>query len=122
MTSGARPTSPAGTSGTNGADKPQVASLVAVSVEDLADRRSVRYMREIIAMCLLGLLFGLVALAFIALLADTGGEAADKRFAHLKSLLDVLVGPLITLASSAIGFYFGTQVSSPRTGGSGGDR
>lgn len=108
--------------GANGTDKPQVASLVAVSVEDLADRRSVRYMREIIAMCLLGLLFGLVALAFIALLADTGGDAADKRFAHLKSLLDVLLGPLITLASSAIGFYFGTQISVSKAGGAEGDK
>lgn len=65
--------------------------------------------REIIAVWLLGLLCVVVGLAFTAYFLDYDSVPAEKRFANLKTLLDVLVGPIITLLSSAIGFYFGSR-------------
>jgi hypothetical protein len=100
-----------------GIAKPRSASLPSILVEDLADRRSARGMREIIAVWLIGLLCAVVGLAFVALLADPQVEAADKRFQHLKSLLDVVLGPVVTLVSSTIGFYFGTQLAQPKGDG-----
>ncbi len=99
--------------------KPVSAHIDAVLVEDIADRRSARSMREIIAVWLVGLLCAVVALAFVALFLDPEGDALDKRFQHLKALLDVVLGPVVTLVSSAIGFYFGTQVAQPKGSGSG---
>lgn len=65
--------------------------------------------REIIAVWLLGLLCAIVGLAFTAYFLTLDGVAPDKRFENLKTLLDVLVGPILTLLSSAIGFYFGAR-------------
>ena len=82
--------------------------------------------REVIAVWLLGLLCVVVGLAFTAYFLDYDAVPPDKRFNNLKSLLDVLIGPIITLLSSAIGFYFGSRTAEtrvPRTpdqsGGSG---
>jgi outer membrane protein OmpA-like peptidoglycan-associated protein len=54
-----------------------------------------------------------VVLSFATLLA-IGVKNGFKPdfFLQLKALLDVLVGPVITLLSSAIGFYFGYQQGS----------
>lgn len=79
------------------------------------DRRSQRGMREIIAVWLIALLFLIICLAFTAVFLDDDPTMLDKRFQHLKSLLDVIIGPVATLLSSAIGFYFGMQVSQGRT-------
>ena len=67
--------------------------------------------RELIAVWLLGLLCAVVALAFTAYFVDHDTTDPKERFAQLKTLLDVLVGPIITLLSSAIGFYFGSRTA-----------
>lgn len=79
------------------------------------DRRSHRGMREFIAVWLIALLFLIISLAFTAVFLDDDPTMLDKRFQHLKSLLDVIIGPVSTLLSSAIGFYFGMQVNNGRT-------
>lgn len=65
--------------------------------------------RQTITLWLIGLLCAIVGLTFVALFArgvSTG--FTDKEFFHeLKQVLDVLVGPVITLLASAVGFYFG---------------
>lgn len=78
------------------------------------DRRSHRGMREFIAVWLIALLFLIISLAFTAVFLDDDPAMLDKRFQHLKSLLDVIIGPVSTLLSSAIGFYFGMQVNQSR--------
>lgn len=83
------------------------------------DHRSQRGMREAITVWLLGLLCVVVGLAFTALLLDEDPTLADQRFAHLKTLLDVVVGPIVTLLSSVIGFYFGLQSARDAAAGSG---
>lgn len=75
------------------------------------DRRSQRGMREIITVWLIALFFLVICLAFTAIFLDDDPGLLDKRFLHLKSLLDVIIGPVATLLSSAIGFYFGMQAS-----------
>lgn len=79
--------------------------------EDIADQWSARTMRETLALWLVGLLCAVVALAFTALLLDQDSALLDQRFKLLKSLLDVLVGPIVTLLSTVLGFYFGTQAA-----------
>ena len=79
--------------------------------------------REIIAVWLLGLLCAIVGLAFTGYFLTLDGTDVQKRFENLKALLDVLVGPIITLLSSAIGFYFGSRSAqgNGRGGGSSSD-
>ena len=65
--------------------------------------------RQTITLWLLGLLCAIVALSFVALFARGASTGfTDKAFfSELKQVLDVLVGPVITLLASAVGFYFG---------------
>lgn len=65
--------------------------------------------RQIITLWLIGLLCAIVGLTFVALFARGASTGfTDKEFFHeLKQVLDVLVGPVITLLASAVGFYFG---------------
>lgn len=65
--------------------------------------------RQTITLWLIGLLCAIVSLTFVALFARGAASGfADKDFfQELKQVLDVLVGPIITLLASAIGFYFG---------------
>ena len=65
--------------------------------------------RQTITLWLIGLLCVIVALTFVALFARgaSSGFGGATFFQELKSVLDVLVGPIITLLASAIGFYFG---------------
>lgn len=66
--------------------------------------------RQIITLWLIGLFCVLITLAFAALfMVGLKSGFNDDFFTKLKSLLDVLLGPVITLLSSAIGFYFGYQ-------------
>lgn len=74
---------------------------------DQKDQRT----REIIAIWLIGLLCTLVGLTFTAFFLTYESMVPDKRFENLKSLLDVLLGPIITLLSSVIGFYFGSRTA-----------
>lgn len=65
--------------------------------------------RQTITLWLIGLLCAIVSLTFVALFARGAatGFTDEKFFTELKQVLDVLVGPVITLLASAIGFYFG---------------
>ena len=66
--------------------------------------------RQIITLWLIGLFCVLIVLAFAALFMIGLKSGFNQGFFEkLKSLLDVLLGPVITLLSSAIGFYFGYQ-------------
>ncbi len=85
------------------------------------DQRSHRGMREIITVWLLALLCAVVALAFIAVFVDDDVVQLDRRFVHLKNLLDVVLGPVVTLLSSVIGFYFGSQAAQQQRGGGAGN-
>lgn len=65
--------------------------------------------RQTITLWLIGLLCAIVSLTFVALFARGAatGFTDPAFFQELKQVLDVLVGPVITLLASAIGFYFG---------------
>lgn len=65
--------------------------------------------RQTITLWLIGLLCAIVSLTFVALFARgaASGFTHEGFFQELKQVLDVLVGPVITLLASAIGFYFG---------------
>jgi hypothetical protein len=69
--------------------------------------------RQIITLWLIGLLCVIVAFAFVALFARGASSGFTDRqfFLELKQVLDVLVGPVITLLASAVGFYFGSKQS-----------
>ena len=67
--------------------------------------------REIIALWLVGLLCSIVALAFVGLFFVERASDQKLAFENLKAVLDVLVGPIVTLLSSAIGFYFGSRTA-----------
>jgi hypothetical protein len=101
--------------GSGWANSVQVADTDAFR-DSYQDRRSQRGMREIIAVWLIALLFLVIGLAFTALFLDDEVALIDRRFQHLKSLLDVIIGPVATLLSSAIGFYFGIQASQSKAG------
>lgn len=86
-----------------------------ISRDSYHDRRSQRGMREIITVWLIALFFLVIGLAFTTLFLDDDVALIDRRFQHLKSLLDVIVGPVATLLSSVIGFYFGIQATQNRS-------
>lgn len=67
--------------------------------------------RQTITLWLIGLLCAIVVLAFVALFASgvAVGFTGPTFFDGLKKILDVLVGPVITLLASAVGFYFGSK-------------
>lgn len=67
--------------------------------------------RQTITLWLIGLLCAIVVLAFVALFASgvAVGFTGTTFFDGLKKILDVLVGPVITLLASAVGFYFGSK-------------
>lgn len=78
--------------------------------------------RQTITLWLIGLFSVLIVMSFVALFIvglKSQEGFNEKFFQHLKTLLDVLLGPVITLLSSAIGFYFGYQqgTTSPKDGG-----
>ncbi len=65
--------------------------------------------RQTITLWLIGLFCTIVVLTFVALFARGASTGFTNKdfFSELKQILDVLVGPVITLLASAIGFYFG---------------
>jgi hypothetical protein len=81
--------------------------------------------RQTITLWLIGLLCAIVVLSFTALfmIGLRSKDGFDQSFfTNLKTLLDVLLGPVITLLSSAVGFYFGYQqatINATRPGGAG---
>ncbi len=62
--------------------------------------------RSYIAYWLLGLLTAVVVFSFGALLFF---KKDTLTFIDLKSLLELLLGPIVALVSAATGFYFGSQ-------------
>lgn len=61
-------------------------------------------------MWLIGLFGAIIVMAFTAIFAKGWQFGFDKEFfEQLKQLLDVLIGPVVALLSSAIGYYFGSQ-------------
>ena len=70
--------------------------------------------RQTIALWLVGLLCVIVGLTFTALFARgaSSGFGHPEFFRELKQVLDVLLGPVITLLASAVGFYFGYKQGS----------
>ncbi|AXA89815.1 hypothetical protein [Massilia sp. YMA4] len=65
--------------------------------------------RSYIAYWLLGLLTILVIGGFSLLFVVPGGATFD----NLKSILELVFGPIIALVSAATGFYFGAQQPGP---------
>ena len=66
--------------------------------------------RKRITYWLLALLSLLISFAFAGLFIIEG----KPSFEHLKSLVELLLGPLIALVSAATGFYFGAQSGSKK--------
>jgi hypothetical protein len=66
--------------------------------------------RQTITLWLIGLLCAIVVLTFVALFASGAsiGFKSKEFIDELKAILNVLVGPVITLLASAVGFYFGS--------------
>ena len=62
-------------------------------------------MRGRIALWLLGMLAGVLLLAFISMWLKMETEA-------LRTVLTIIFGPLVTLVSAATGFYYGSRSSS----------
>lgn len=96
-------------------DRTRVTTEEVVSIgretNDQREQREQGRTREIIAVWLLGLLCVVVALVFTAYFLDLDDTEPKQRFVNLKALLDVLFGPIVTLLSSAVGFYFGSRAA-----------
>ncbi|MBL8541897.1 MAG: hypothetical protein JNK68_16260 [Betaproteobacteria bacterium] len=73
--------------------------------------RSTHEARKLIAYWLLGLLTLLVVGAFVGLL---GVITDGPSFEQLKALVELILGPIITLVSAATGFYFGAKSVSSK--------
>ena len=65
--------------------------------------------RSWIAYWLLGLLTLVVVFSFGSLIVFSDGKVT---FDNLKSLLELVMGPIVALVSAATGFYFGSQQSN----------
>src|SRR5262245_57042132 len=59
-----------------------------------------------IALWLLGMLAGVLLLAFISMWFKMDTDA-------LRTVLTIIFGPLVTLVSAATGFYYGSRSSAP---------
>jgi len=92
-----------------GGGAPSESPYIAFTLEPYDPNPTRDATRQTITLWLIGLLCAIVGLTFVALFsrgASTG--FTDKEFFHeLKQILDVLLGPVITLLASAVGFYFG---------------
>lgn len=74
--------------------------------------------RQIVAFVLLFLLFIIVIAAFVLLglinYADSANTSVDDNQAdaeRLMALMNVVFGPVVTLFSSVVGFYFGARTA-----------
>lgn len=87
-------------------DRPAISEIIE---EPYNADRSRDATRQTITLWLIGLLCAIVSLTFVALFArgSATGFTHPSFFSELKQVLDVIVGPVITLLASAIGFYFG---------------
>ena len=87
------------------ASDPTPASLVAFEKPPFDSKRHHDEARSTIAFWLLGLLTGLL----VATAIGFGGLTTHPTFDQLKSLVELILTPLLTLVSAATGFYFGSQ-------------
>jgi len=73
------------------------------------DDQSRRNMQETITVSLIGLLGALFVFlfAYVVIAGENGGLGAN--FDKLKDLLNIVVGPLVALLSTVVGFYFGSK-------------
>lgn len=85
-------------------------TLSAPSTERYDPEKSRDKTRTYIAYWLLSLLTVLLLCSFGLLLA-IAGSTSKVTFEQLKSLVELLLGPLIALVSAATGFYFGSQTA-----------
>lgn len=85
-------------------------TLSAPSTERYDPEKSRDKTRTYIAYWLLSLLTILLLSSFGLLLA-IAGSTSKVTFEQLKSLVELLLGPLIALVSAATGFYFGSQTA-----------
>lgn len=80
--------------------------------------------RQLISFLLLALLTTIIVVAFAELIyinafvppGNSMTEAADDAD-RLMSLVNVIFGPVVTLFSSIVGFYFGARTAKEGTGG-----
>lgn len=94
-----------------------IASLPQPRTTESSDSKT----RNVIANWLLVLLAAIVVVAFVALFSinyyahagDATAEAAAKR---LMDLMNVVFGPVVTLFSSVVGFYFGARTAQEGAG------
>jgi uncharacterized RDD family membrane protein YckC len=75
--------------------------------------------RRVVAYVLLALIFVIVAIAFADLfIIDLNAPAhvSDDEADRLMKLMDVVFGPIVTLFSSVVGFYFGARTAKDAKG------
>ena len=60
-------------------------------------------------------LLALLTIVFVGAFASLFFRDGKPTFEHLKSLLEILLGPLVTLVSAATGFYFGAQSGNKKS-------
>lgn len=88
--------------------------------------------RKWVSYWLLALLAAVVIAAFIQLFTINGSLPADNSTnsimadneadsARLMSLLNIVFGPIVTLFSSVVGFYFGARTAREGTSNGGGE-
>lgn len=67
--------------------------------------------RRDIAIWLLKILVGVIALSFLALIwaLACGAGTTKENFEHIVGLLNIVFGPVVTLVGAATGYYFGAQ-------------
>lgn len=82
--------------------------------EHARNSQSNRGMRETIGSWLITLLCVIVSLIFVCWIIGIKSENPKENLAYLKQIIDVVLSPVLTLLSSVIGFYFGSQLNSPK--------
>ncbi len=90
------------------AKSPQVGNFTPKRAEN-ADTKT----RRIVSYLLLALLSAVVFAAFIALFIINDGAGKDdaQDAARLMQLMNIVFGPVVTLFSSVVGFYFGARTA-----------
>ena len=85
------------------------------------DKASDIFTRRYVAYLLLWLivLIIIIALAEMIFGINWTDAAAEDKSKRLLALLNVVFGPVVTLFSSVVGFYFGAKTAQEGTGGGG---
>ena len=94
--------------------RPTPSTIPLLDPEPEANRATDDITRRIVAYVLLGLIFTIVLIAVTDLFvinAQALPRSGDDDAARLMKLMDVVFGPIITLFSSVVGFYFGARTA-----------